>query len=63
MTKKDVRTILTRYGYTIEEYKERFNLIDRRDGRFITYGYQLTLADVEKWIYENLNLDNWDFGK
>ncbi len=58
MTERDARSILTKFGYVLEKSRGRFNLIDRRNGRFISFGHQMTVEDVEQWIQENLNLDN-----
>ena len=58
MTEKDARSILTKFGYILEKSHGRYNLIDRRDCRWISFGYAMTLEDVAQWIHSNLNLDN-----
>ena len=63
MTKKEIRNILTQYGYVLEEHKGRFNLIDRRNCQFLTFGYTLTLVDVEAWIHDNIRLENLEMGR
>lgn len=58
MSEKDIRNILTKFGYVLEKHKGHYNLIDRRDWAFISFGYVLTLEDVDKWIRDNLDLSN-----
>ncbi len=58
MTERDARSILTKFGYVLEKHKGHYNLIDRRDWRFISAGYVLTLEDVDNWIRDNLDLSN-----
>lgn len=58
MTERDARSILTKFGYILERHKGHYNLIDRRNMAFISYGYVMDLADVEKWIRDNLDLSN-----
>lgn len=62
---RDIRTlksILTKFGYVLQgtriQNTTRYNLIDRRGYAWLTIGYPLTAEDVDKWVEENLNLDN-----
>lgn len=58
MTEKTARSILTKFGYILDGRRGHYNLIDRRNGAILSFGYAMSLDDVEQWIDNNLNLSN-----